>query len=89
MKKLILFDIDNTLIKTPKAHTLSFSVAFKKVYGIETTIDIIDHSGMPDSKIIIEVLERNGLTEDEIKLKIKECMREMIDYFRRAREITS
>jgi len=84
MKKLILFDIDNTLIKTPRAHNLSFSVAFKKVYGIETTIDIIEHPGMPDSKIIIEVLKRNGLTEEEIKLKIKECMREMIDYFRGA-----
>jgi phosphoglycolate phosphatase-like HAD superfamily hydrolase len=81
MKGLILFDIDNTLIKTSKAHMKAFSEAFKKVYGIESTIEIIDYSGMTDQQIIIEVLKKKGLNEQQIYLKIDECMKTMVEYF--------
>ncbi len=82
MNKLILFDIDKTLIGGEnKSHKFSFSYAFKKVYGIDTNIDIIDHPGKTDQQIIIEVLKKKCLDEKRIKSKITECMKVMVDYF--------
>ncbi|PIQ06172.1 MAG: haloacid dehalogenase [Candidatus Nealsonbacteria bacterium CG18_big_fil_WC_8_21_14_2_50_37_10] len=82
MNKLILFDIDETLIGGEnKSHKLSFSYAFKKVYGIDTSIDIIDHPGKTDQQIIIEVLKKEGLSKPIVESKIKECMKVMVDYF--------
>ena len=81
MNKLALFDIDKTLIKSSRGHSAVFSVAFRKVYGVNTTIDIINYHGMTDQQIIIEVLKKHGLDEQTIKSKIKDCMKVMIDSF--------
>jgi phosphoglycolate phosphatase-like HAD superfamily hydrolase len=81
MDKLVLFDIDKTLIKSSRGHSAAFSVAFKKVYGIDTTIDIINYHGMTDQQIIIRVLKKHGLDEQTIKSKIKDCMKVMVDFF--------
>ena len=58
-----MFDIDKTLLKSARGHHLSFSESFKKVYGIDTDIDIIEHDGMTDQQIIMEVLKKNGVAE--------------------------
>lgn len=81
MDKLVLFDIDMTLIKGTRGHEMAFSEAFKKVYGVNSTIDIINHHGMTDQQIIIEVLKKNGLEEQAIRSKIGECMTVMIEFF--------
>jgi len=81
INKLVLFDIDKTLIKGSRAHSAAFSKAFRKVYGIATNIDIINHHGMTDQQIIIEVLKKNGLDEQTIKLKLEKCIRTMSKSF--------
>ena len=81
MKGLILFDIDKTLIKSSAGHAAAFSEGFRKIYGIESTIDIINHSGMTDQQIIIEVLKKKGLNEQQILSRINECMKTMLEYF--------
>lgn len=82
MNKLVLFDIDGILIKTgSKNHKLSFSYAFKQIYGVDTNIDIIDHSGKVDKQIIIEVLKKEGLDEQTIRSKIDKAMKEMEVFF--------
>ncbi len=83
MKTLVLFDIDKTLIDSSSAHREAFSQAFKKVYGIETTIDIINPHGMTDQQIIIEVLKKKGIEEKTIRSKIFNCMKEMVRFFHR------
>ena len=55
--KLALFDVDKTLIRVSKGHSTAFSIAFKIVYGIDAKIDEIDHHGMTDQQVIIEVLK--------------------------------
>ncbi|MBU4350989.1 HAD hydrolase-like protein [Candidatus Parcubacteria bacterium] len=80
--KLVLFDIDGTLIKKGnKKHTLSFSYAFEKVYGIDASIDIIDHSGKSDKQVILEVLKKKGTSEQRIRSKIDEAMKEMAVFY--------
>lgn len=76
-----LFDIDNTLLKTSRSHIAAFSKAFKKVYKINTTIDIINYHGMTDQQIIIEVLKKNNLNQRFIESKIKDCMGLMAEFF--------
>ena len=83
MNKLVLFDIDGTLISVCNAHLKSFSEAFKKVYGIDADIEVINYHGMTEQQIIIGVLEKKGLSEQEIKSKIKECLEAMADSFNR------
>jgi len=81
--ELALFDIDGTLVKGFKAHNEAFSEAFRKVYQVDATVDTIAVQGMTEQQVIIEVLKQHGLNEKEIKSKIEECMRVMIDYFKK------
>ena len=81
MNKLILFDIDETLVKSSTGHAAAFSIAFKKVYGIDARIDSIQHSGMTDQQIIFAVLRNNGIDDEKIKSKLDLCMKTMTDEF--------
>lgn len=83
MNKLALFDIDKTLVKSSLAHKASFSAAFKKIFVVDTNIDIINHCGMTDQQIIADVLKNNGLDDETIKSKMKECMAAMVDAYER------
>ena len=73
-KKLVLFDIDRTLVVSFHGYAGAFSEGFKKIYGVDADVNSINHHGMTDQQIIIEVLKRKGLTEGEIHSKIGECM---------------
>jgi len=81
MNKLVLFDIDKTLISGNRSHIAAFSEAFKRVYGVDADITIINHHGMTDQQIIIEVLKKKGLGESEIKSKLENCMKAMVESF--------
>ena len=80
--RLALFDIDGTLVKGFKGHSRAFSEGFRKVYGVDAVVDATSVQGMTEQQVIIEVLKQHGLVEEEIKSKIEECMRVMIDYFK-------
>ncbi len=81
MAKIILFDIDGTLIKSSNAHFVSFSKALKKVYGVKGDIYEVNPHGMTDKQIIIEILKKKSIRKEIIDLRIKECLEEMIKYF--------
>jgi phosphoglycolate phosphatase len=82
-QKLVLFDIDRTLITRSQGHEEAFSDAFRAIYGVDTNINIINHHGMTDQAIIIEVLKKNGLAEREIKPRIKKCMNAIVESFQK------
>ncbi len=77
--KLILFDIDKTLLKSVRAKdTIAYPAAFQKVYGVEATIDLAKVQGLTDQQIIIDTMKAKGLDETVIRSKMNECMREMV-----------
>ena len=82
MDKLVLFDIDKTLIDRSICHHVAFSYAFKEVYGVTIDISIINYAGMTDPQIAVEVLKRVGLDENLIKSKLDKCMDAVVDYFK-------
>lgn len=81
MKKLVLFDIDHTLLNSSEVHIQAFSEAFKVVYGVDTHIYVIEPHGMTDQQIIIDVLKKNGLDEEKIRAKLEDAMTIMVSYF--------
>lgn len=81
-EKLILFDIDGTLIedKNP-AHRGAFIEAFRKTYYTDTNIDVINPTGMTDQQIILEVLKQHGFDEKTVIAKLPDAMYVMVSYF--------
>jgi len=80
--KLILFDIDNTLIKSgyPAARR-RFSVALKKRLKKEIKIDWEIFDGATDIVILRHILEKEGYTKKEISKKLQELFEEAYSYF--------
>ena len=67
-QKLILFDIDKTLIKEMERSSNPWPLAFQSVYGIkcEITLSQANSHGMTHKQIVIETLKNHGLKENEI-----------------------
>ncbi len=62
--RLILFDIDGTLIDSGGAGTRSLNLAFKKVFSIEDAFSSISMAGKTDAQIIKEGLNKHGILID-------------------------
>jgi len=60
--KLLLFDIDGTLIDSGGAGVRSLNLAFKKIFSIENAFKEISMAGKTDSQIIKECLQKHGLS---------------------------
>ena len=86
MKKLILFDIDKTLIEKTSTGKRPWDRAFKEVYGIETNIKLnrTNSHGMTHRQISIETLENNGLSKQEILEKLDEFFKVLEDIYEKA-----
>ncbi|HVU16161.1 MAG TPA: HAD family hydrolase [Candidatus Didemnitutus sp.] len=65
MKKLILWDIDGTLIVSHGAGVRAMERAFETRYGIKTDLGKIDWAGRTDSWITTEILRANGIEPTE------------------------
>lgn len=84
MKKLILFDIDGTLlVGSTQTHREAFHHAFNEVYNKNAIVDSVKHNGKTDKKIIIDILTENGLSRDDVLSKFNEAYTAMADYFSR------
>lgn len=66
MTPLVLFDIDKTLIDRSECHHQAFIHAFKKVFGVNTSVEVINYHGKTDPQIMHEVLLVEGLKENDI-----------------------
>ena len=80
---LALFDIDNTLMKTPVSHRDAFFTAIKNVYGINTDFAGLKPHGMTDRQIISGVLKINGVEECRIYEGMEKCLLDMTEIFKR------
>ena len=61
MRKLILFDIDGTLVSTGGAGTRSMNLAFHELFGIQDAFKNIPMAGKTDIQIMKEGLKTHGL----------------------------
>jgi len=80
--KLVLFDIDGTLIKGgDDTGRRSFVVAIEKVFGHQVVIDWQKHDGSTERKIATDLLKQKGVSSKDILLKIDQLMRARADWF--------
>ncbi|MEJ7715541.1 MAG: haloacid dehalogenase-like hydrolase [Thermoleophilaceae bacterium] len=63
--RLVLWDIDGTLVQAGNHGRMAFADAFGRVFGRPTDIDDLPMSGRTDHAICLELLERNGVTGGE------------------------
>lgn len=68
--KLLLFDIDGTLIRTAGAGKVSMERSFEQVFGIKNGFDNIQMMGRTDPSILMEALSGHRLEWDEKKVDL-------------------
>jgi phosphoglycolate phosphatase-like HAD superfamily hydrolase len=82
-RKLVLFDIDGTLLKVGSINRRVLADALTQVYGTEGSTAHHDFSGKMDSSIIHEVLQHAGLKGHEISEKFDQAKALYIDLFKK------
>ena len=82
MEKLLLFDVDGTLIDKCEAHKTAFRVALKSVLGVEWTPGV-SYAGRMDRFIISDILRKKGFSENQIASNMDAIINEMISYVRK------
>jgi phosphoglycolate phosphatase len=66
-QRLVLFDVDGTLIRDNGAAREAFAEALRKVFDYEPQLDGYDFSGRTDPEIALMVLENSGIAVDAIE----------------------
>jgi phosphoglycolate phosphatase-like HAD superfamily hydrolase len=73
--KLVLFDIDGTLVDCGGQARRAFATALTEVIGTAGAIDSYDFSGKPDPRIVLDLLAGMGLSRDETLARLPEVRR--------------
>jgi phosphoglycolate phosphatase-like HAD superfamily hydrolase len=81
-RKLVLFDIDGTLLRVGSVNRRVLGDALIEVYGTEGSTGRHDFSGKMDGAIIYEVLENAGLERREITERFERARETYIALFR-------
>ncbi|MBI2214055.1 MAG: haloacid dehalogenase-like hydrolase [Acidobacteria bacterium] len=70
MPRLVLFDIDGTILRDDGVAREAYAVALREIYGHERSLRPYDFSGLTDPQITRIVLGDAGYSSDEISSKI-------------------
>lgn len=70
--RLILFDIDGTLLECGPQVRMIMSATIKEIFGTTGSIDWFDFAGRTDPGIVLDVLKDAGLEEQDIVSRIPE-----------------
>jgi phosphoglycolate phosphatase-like HAD superfamily hydrolase len=65
MPRIILFDVDNTLLYTGGAGSLAMRRAFERLYGIEDGFRRVEFSGRTDWAILLDALRAHELLDGD------------------------
>jgi phosphoglycolate phosphatase len=86
MDRLVLFDIDKTLLVGSTVHYFALKNAISEVYDIENPKPVKNMQGMTDLKIICSILSQEEMDFKTIKTRLDECMSVMYLNFKEALE---
>jgi phosphoglycolate phosphatase len=68
--RLLLFDIDGTLLSVRGAGRRAVKVALERVYGTAGAIDTYHFGGKTDQRIVFDVLEAAGVTRERVRERL-------------------
>jgi len=80
MSKLILFDVDQTLVDALEHHEVAFRKAFKEVFNVDAELTEINFYGKTVPNIIRELAGLKGIPRGAIESKLTETI-ERVEYF--------
>ncbi len=75
--RLILFDIDGTLIHANRAGRAALEAALQEVYGTTGPIESYQMAGKTDPLIIFDVLQAAGIAEADVEARIEQVYERM------------
>lgn len=77
--KLLLFDIDGTLLRTDGAGTRAANRAFEKIYGVKEAMTKIDAAGKTDPIILKEIFQ-NEFQRDYVHEEAQELYKHYVPF---------
>jgi phosphoglycolate phosphatase len=80
MSKLILFDVDQTLVDALEHHEFAFRKAFKEVFNVDAELTEINFYGKTVPNITRELAGLKGIPSETIESKLTETI-ERVEYF--------
>ncbi|MFQ5855806.1 MAG: HAD family hydrolase, partial [Anaerolineae bacterium] len=83
MRKLVLFDIDGTLLDSGGAGRRAMIAAFGQVFGTTGPVDEYPMAGKVDSQIVIELMTAAGLPDVMIRERMPSYFATYTDELRR------
>ena len=63
-KKLVLFDVDHTLLDVKRIHYKVFAVAFKEIFDIDLDHTALKYDGYTDLQVIYELMDMNKIEKN-------------------------
>lgn len=72
MKKLVLFDIDGTIMNTDAGGASSCQKALQTVFNRDVPLADYSMSGKTDTQIVLDLMERVGVSREETTSKLDE-----------------
>ena len=79
-QRVLLFDIDMTIIRTVGAGRSAMESAFEREFGIERATEGILFDGRTDRGIFIECLERHGLANGTLDANLSRLVESYLEY---------
>jgi phosphoglycolate phosphatase len=83
MRRLVLFDIDGTLLTAGGVGKRALREAMMDVYGAVGPIDAYSFAGRTDPQIVVELLTADGWERAAVEAKLEELWREYLANLRR------
>ena len=71
--RLVLFDIDGTILVARGAGRRALAAALREVYGTAGDIDGYDLRGQTDPRIVFDVMEGAGLEREAVRERLDDC----------------
>jgi phosphoglycolate phosphatase len=80
LRKLVLFDIDGTLLITGGAAKRAFVRAVRETYGTVGRLETFPFDGKTDPQIIRIVMREAGVPEEVVEAKLQACLNRYVKY---------
>lgn len=77
--RLILFDIDGTLLRDGMASKIAFARALRETYNTTGPIDNFKFAGMTDPECVTAIMRLAGIDEQTIYQRRTECLRRYVE----------
>jgi phosphoglycolate phosphatase len=78
--RLVLFDIDGTLLREGIAPKIAFARALRETYATSGPVGTFRFAGMTDPECVTEIMRQAGVADDVIHQRRDECLRRYVAY---------